>query len=464
MSVIAACSVRTQAAVALHSVGDGPDGSVALMQPPQRNLAADFYRASGVGLIVVGHWLLSSVTYHHDRSGAHFGLENPLGAIPSTQWLTWIFQAVPLFFVVAGYAGALSWEHRVRDSGFSREDWLRRRLARVLGPTAAYVAVVAVVVLAFEISGVAGSVLRYGGWAVGMHLWFLSVYIMVVSLTPVAVAAQRRWGLRAPTVLAAAAVAVDLGSRLGHVQQVGALNYLLVWGLFYQLGIAWRSGQLRTRAAVGLGVGSGLTLLALVRFAHYPVSMIGVSGETVQNTNPPTVALMAFGCAQAGIAIAVAPRLSQRLDTPRARSVLARANANIMALYLWHMIPVVIVAVTVYPLALLPQPALASIDWWWIRLAWVAIVCLVAGAEMVLLVRLRRVLSAPLPTFGTPDSRGWSEVALLTGAALTAYSLHMFAAAGFAPGGHFASATAALFATGVSLVALHPGAVRGYLP
>lgn len=71
---------------------------------PDRNLAVDYYRVSGVILIVLGHWLAGSVTYHD----GHFGRQNPLVDMPWTQWLTWPFQAVPVFFLVAGYAGAVS--------------------------------------------------------------------------------------------------------------------------------------------------------------------------------------------------------------------------------------------------------------------------------------------------------------------------------------------------------------------
>ena len=75
---------------------------------PARDLAVDFYRFSGVVLIVLGHWLAGSVTYHDGQ----FGRQNPLVDLPWTQWLTWPFQAVPTFFLVAGYAGAVSWTHR----------------------------------------------------------------------------------------------------------------------------------------------------------------------------------------------------------------------------------------------------------------------------------------------------------------------------------------------------------------
>src|SRR5271170_6707871 len=114
-----------------------------MAEGPVRNPAVDFYRVSGVVLIVLGHWLAGAVTY---RDGA-FGRQNPLVDQPWTQWLTWPFQAVPTFFLVAGYAGAVSWTHRRDAGGVSRQTWLRHRLARVLGPTTVYVGLVSAIVV-----------------------------------------------------------------------------------------------------------------------------------------------------------------------------------------------------------------------------------------------------------------------------------------------------------------------------
>lgn len=419
---------------------------------PARNLAVDFYRASGVVLIVLGHWLAGSVTY---RDG-QFGRENPLLDMPWTQWLTWIFQAVPVFFFVAGYAGAVSWSHR-RDAGsFSRQAWIRHRLARVLGPTTVYVAVVSVIVVVLELRRVPGTVLEYAGWAVAMHLWFLAVYVLVVSLTPIAVAAHRRWGLLVPAVLAAGVVLVDVVSLAGHVPYVGSLNYLLCWGLLYQLGIAWRGGLLAGRRPVLLAAGSAVALALLIRVGPYPVSMIGVPGEAIENTTPPTVAMMAFGCAQAGLAMAFAAVLDRVLHHRPVHRVLATANANVMALYLWHMIPVVIVAIVAYPAGLIPQPPEGSAAWWLVRLEWIAILSVVTAGEMLLLWWQRRFFAAPLPTFGLPLGDRWAEAIMLAGAVLAAVGLHLLAQGGFAPDGRFSWTAAGVFVTGVVLVAARP--------
>jgi surface polysaccharide O-acyltransferase-like enzyme len=322
-----------------------------------------------------------------------------------------------------------------------------------------YVALVSVVVIVVDASGVAGSTLEYAGWAVAMHLWFLAVYLVLVLLTPVAIAAQRRWGLVVLALLAAGVVAVDVASLAGQVPYLGWLNYLLCWAALYQLGIAWQKGSLAGLRPVMLAVGSACTLWLLIWLGPYPVSMIGVPGQAVQNTEPPSLAMLAFGCAQAGLAISVAPALNRALQAAWVQRVLSRANTNVMALYLWHMIPVVIVAIVGYPAGLLPQPLEGTAEWWLARLEWVFVLGLVTAAELALLWWGRRLFAAPLPTFSNSPGR-WAEPATLVGAASAAYGLAYLAAAGFAPGGNFSWLAAATFAVGVLLVALAP--VAGY--
>jgi fucose 4-O-acetylase-like acetyltransferase len=418
---------------------------------PVRNLAVDFYRVSGVVLIVLGHWLAGSVTY---RDG-YFGRQNPLADQPWTQWLTWVFQAVPTFFLVAGYAAAVSWNHRRAIEGLSRPSWLRHRLARVLGPTTVYVALVSAVVVVLDTYGVARSTLEYAGWAVAMHLWFLAVYLLVVSLTPIAFAAQRRWGLWVPAGLALGVAVVDAASLAGHVPYLGWLNYLLCWATLYQLGIAWQKGLLARVRPLLLAACSAAALALLIWLGPYPVSMIGVPGQAVQNSDPPSLAMLAFGCGQAGLVVTLAPALNRALRADLVQRVLARANSNVMALYLWHMIPVVVVAIVGYPAGLLPQPVEGTAQWWLARLEWVLVLSLVTAVELALLWWGRSFFAAPLPALNVLRGR-WAEPITLVGAALAAYGLAYLAAAGFAPYGSFPWPAAATFAVGVLLVALVP--------
>jgi hypothetical protein len=322
-----------------------------------------------------------------------------------------------------------------------------------------YVVLVSAVVVVSDARQVASSTLEYAGWAVAMHLWFLAVYLVVVSLTPIAIAAQRRWGLLAPAAPAVGVAAVDAVSLGGHVPYLGWLNYLLCWAVLYQLGIAWHNGLLAGPRSVLLAAGSAVALALLIGLGPYPVSMIGVPGESVQNSEPPSVAMLAFACAQAGLVIALAPALNRALRAGLVQRVLARANSNVMALYLWHMIPVVIVAIVGYPAGLLPQPVDGTAQWWLARLEWVIILGLVTAVELALLWWGRRFFAAPLPVLATFRGR-WAEPIMLAGAFMAAYGLAFVAAEGFAPYGHFPWLTALIFAIGVLLVALCPAVYR----
>jgi hypothetical protein len=360
--------------------------------------------------------------------------------------------------VVAGYASAVSWTRRDPDE--SRQTWLRRRLVRPIGPTVVYVAFALLVAALLGVVGVAGSELDFGAWAVAMHLWFLGIYVLVVALTPVAVAAHRRWGKWVPFVMTVAVALLDVASIGAHLPYVAWLNYLLVWGVLYQLGIAWHDGTLCRRAAIALAVLSAAVLVLLVTVGPYPVSMIGVPGATVNNTGPPNLALLALGGVQAGVALTMAPAVNRLLKSVRVQRILAVANDNVMALYLWHMVPVVIVALAGYPTGLLPQPALGSAAWWWFRLEWVAILAVVVAAELVLLWWGRKLFSAPLPTVGVPIAPRLGEVLLFAGTAAVAATISIFATIGFAPAGRFPVAASAGLAVGVALVALAPVSTR----
>ncbi len=420
--------------------------------PPARELALDLYRSGAVILVVVGHWLLSVMTYHDGE----FGRDNPLVELPWTQWLTWFFQVVPVFFAVAGFASAVSWERFEADGTESRQDWLRRRVARTLGPTAVYVLFVLTLVAILLLSGIDGAVLELGGWAVAMHLWFLAVYLMMVVLTPIAVAAHRRWGLAVPVVLAAGVAVVDaIGIGTGY-SEIRMVNYLFCWAAIYQVGIAWHGGLLRRPQLLGMAGVAAALLGVLVTWGPYPIPMIGVPGVRVENSAPPSLALLALAAVQIGALLASAPAVSRALRRGAWPRIIGIANNNVMALYLWHMLPVVIVALLGYPTGLLPQPPLGSGAWWLARLEWELVLAVVVVALLALLWWQRRVFAASVPTVDVPAPNVLGEAALYAGTAAAALALGRIAASGFAPDGRFPVDTALLFAVGILLVALRP--------
>ncbi|NKQ56037.1 acyltransferase [Amycolatopsis sp. K13G38] len=415
------------------------------MRARQRDLSVDLFRVLAVVVVVLGHWLAASLTYRNGR----FGDENVLAGVPWTRWLTLFFQVIPLLFLVAGYANAASWDHRGDDRW---PDWLRRRVSATLGPATAYVAVVLIAVAVCLVSHVDGQQLEYAASAVALHLWFLPVYLVLVSLTPVMVAAQRRWGWAAPAALAAAVAVVDAATLGGRLPLLGWANYLLGWAAVYQLGVAWLRGALRGRLPRLLAVGGAATLAVLIRFGPYPLSMVAVPGETVRNTSPPTVALLAFSVAQAGLVAAVAPTLNRRLAASRWRHPLAAVNNRVMGLYLWHMIPVVLVALAAYPAGLLPQPVPGTAGWWLSRAVWVALLTAVTAIVLALLAVARAHFGGRLSRW----SPGWpvwlSRPLLVLGAATAAYALFRFTVGGFAPRGRFPVTSTLLYFAGAALL------------
>ena len=417
-----------------------------------RELSADLYRVVAVTVVVIGHWLVSAVTFHDGQ----FGNDYPLDAMPWTRWLTLVFQVVPVFFLVGGYASAASWTRWREAGGRGWTEWVRNRLAAILGPTTAYVVLVLVAVAVLDWVGVGRSPLRFGGWAVAMHLWFVPIYLALLTLTPVAVAAHRRWGLLVPAVLAIAVVVVDVAARVWPLPTISSANYLLCWGAIYQAGICWRGGVLDGRRPVLIAAPAAIVLAMLLGLRCYPISMVGSPGATEQNNFPPTAALLAFAAVQAAVMVAAAPAVTRRLQRSRWQRPLAAANNNVMAVYLWQMVPVVVVALVGYPTGLLPQPEAGTGQWWGFRLIWLLILLVVTTAQMALLWWGRSVFNRALPAISTPLPM-WSAPALLiVGVGTATFVLAHLAVEGFAPDGHFSAVYALLYVGAVGLISVAP--------
>jgi fucose 4-O-acetylase-like acetyltransferase len=409
-----------------------------------RNRYADLLRVGAISMVVAGHWLLTDIT---DRGGTLSGLD-ALDYISWGRWVTLVFQVMPVFFLVGGYVNARSWTAR-QEQGEGWAEWVRPRAMRLLWPTAVYVTVAILAFAAARMAGASAAELTQVGWLVAFQLWFLPVYLLLIAATPVMLAAHRRWGLAVPAVMAAAAAAVDVGVIAGHLPLVGYANYLLVWGAMHQWGFAWQDGTL-TRARWrpwALAAGGAAVLAALLTWGPFPVDMIG-AGERIGNTTPPSIALLAFAAAQTGLVLAAEPVASRWLARPRRWRLVARLNGPVMTVYLWHMVPVVIVGVALYPTAVMPQPAIGSAQWWLTRPAWLGACALILVLLVVVVMRAERPMLR-LPTgLGTPGR--WSGPLLLAGIAATMTGLARLAIAGFDPGGALPALALAAFGCGVA--------------
>ena len=109
---------------------------LAVRTPASRNRHVDFLRASAICVVVIGHWLMAAPSVERGQ----FTLSDMLQIAPKTQWLTWIFQVMPIFFLVGGYANAVSWQS-ARRTGEGYASWVSRRLQRLVRPLVPVLAV-----------------------------------------------------------------------------------------------------------------------------------------------------------------------------------------------------------------------------------------------------------------------------------------------------------------------------------
>jgi fucose 4-O-acetylase-like acetyltransferase len=430
-----------------HPVTDRAPGAKS-----DRNRYADLLRVGAITMVVVGHWLLTDITY---KNGTLSGLD-ALDYVSWGRWVTLVFQVMPVFFLVGGYVNARSWTAH-QQQGERWTDWIRERAMRLLWPTAAYVAVAVAAVAVAGLAGASAAELAEAGWLVALQLWFLPVYLLLIVLTPVMLAAHRRWRLAIPVVMAAGAAAVDAGVIGAHLALIGYANYLLVWGSMHQWGFAWQDGTL-TRARwrpYALAAGGAAVLAGLLTWGPFPVDMIG-AGERVGNTTPPSIALLAFAGAQTGLVLAAEPFVSRWLARPRRWRAITRLNPAVMTVYLWHMVPVVIVAVALYPTAVMPQPAIGSAQWWQTRPAWLGACALILVPLVLAVMRAERPMLRLPSGLGTPGR--WSGIILLAGIAAAMAGLARLAIAGFAPGGALPVLALAALGCGVigTLFSGHP--------
>ncbi|WP_256921210.1 acyltransferase family protein, partial [Streptomyces hilarionis] len=411
--------------------------------------------------MVLGHWLITGLVRRPD---GEIVAPELLATVPWTQWLTLGFQIMPLFFLAGGHAAGGSWA-RARSAGGTVAGWVGQRTVRLLLPAAAYSGLVLIAVAVSAALGVDPATLALVGWAMAMQFWFLPVYLLLSALTPAMYALHERWGVRVPVGLGV--VALGIGASLaaagsprpGLVEAVGALNYLLVWGVVYQLGFCWRDGSLgrdgRSAVPIALAVGGGAAFAALVGPGPFPVSLILVTGQELSNADPPSPAMLAWGVAQVGAALLVAPVVRRVLERARIRRAVRVLGAGSMALYLWHMAPVPIVAAAFYLTGLAPEPAYGSAAWWALRLPWL----LVLGGVLAGVVRALRPLERQVagvearvrPAAGLRGAAAWP---LWGGLGISVCALTYFAGHGFAHGGALAVWPAVALGVGTALVGL----------
>ncbi|MGI9248602.1 MAG: acyltransferase family protein [Woeseiaceae bacterium] len=380
---------------------------MAEMTPDERNRYVDFLRAVSILMVVTGHWLIVALYY---KDGA-LTPGDLLVLRPNTQWLTWVFQVMPIFFIVGGYANAVSLES-ARRRQVDYAGWLVTRLNRLVSPLLVLLFAWAVLAAILHFSGVTGKVLSLASRASLIPIWFLAIYTMVVVLAPATYMAWRRWGFASFWVFVIVGALVDIAYFTTKQQWLGWTNYFWVWLAVHHLGYAWRDGRMGTPARLLVYSFLGLAALWLLIFkGPYPFAMVGSPDEAISNTLPPKITLLTLGIAQFGLLLAIEAPMRRVLTNLNLWAGTVLINSMIMTLYLWHLTVMVILISVLYlaggfGLGLEP----ASSEWWLTRPVWIGVLylCLLPVA----------VALGPLERRGRPAGAAIPSAARLVAGAL----------------------------------------------
>lgn len=394
---------------------------LAAQTPSTRDRYVDFLRAASIAAVVFGHWFIGII--HWDG-----GVIRTTSAVGVTSWMwlaTWFFQVMPIFFFVGGFSNLVAYDSS-RRRGEPTRAFVRSRIERLLKPSLVFLGVWTVVQIALHLADIGAAngprlwdgtrllrgMLPPGATVPFGPLWFLGVYLIVVSISPLTIRLHRRFGLWVPAAMAAGTVVADvIGFGFGH-PGVRWFNVGFVLLLPHQLGHFYADGSM-TRwpkrvfwgmIAIGLG---GLLLLtnptvfrlfgdARMRWfptiGHYPKSLLGTDVEPISNAYPPTVCFLLGGIWAIGAVMLLRPKLSRWLERSRPWKTTIAVNGVIMTLFLWHMTAYLIMILALWPLGF-GHEADTTPRWWLERPLWE----LAPAIVLLLLIRVVGKLERPAP-------------------------------------------------------------------
>jgi surface polysaccharide O-acyltransferase-like enzyme len=362
--------------------------------PAERNRVVDLMRVVSILVVVFGHWLLAAVTI----DGGELSAGHLLELSDWTHPLTWLFQVMPIFFFVGGYANALSWRS-ARNKSAAYGAWLRERMRRLALPVVPLLIVWGVGGWLAIRAGLDWEMLQLASKVALVPTWFLAAYVVIVTLTPPALHLWDRFGWWAIAGGLALAGLADVLAIAGGVVWVGFLNYLFVWGTVHMLGFAWVDGRFAMRSLRYLTLAGGfLVTLVLVWAGPYPVAMVGLDTAEVTNSYPPRVTLAFLGLFQAGLVLVLEPMLQRAASRRRSWTFVVGISALIMTLYLWHLTAMVIaigisLALDGFGLGIEPL----TTGWWLSRPLWFGVLGLLTICLMLVFGRFERPGRDPRP-------------------------------------------------------------------
>ncbi|MFE0204663.1 acyltransferase [Streptomyces sp. NPDC058985] len=337
--------------------------------PASRDRAVDALRAFAILGVVLGHWLVTALV----ADGNGLRAASPLRDMPWLAPVSWAFQTLAVFFLVGGHV-ATRGHTSARARGESYGRWLSARLSRLFRPVLAVLGLWSVTAALLVVTGAEfGTVHTLVKLALS-PMWFLLVFAALTAATPLLTRLSPLW----PLVVVLHVDLLRFG--FGAPSWLGWLNLAAGWLVPFTLGAAWARGELdRRRSGWILLTGGTAATAALVAWAGYPASMVGVPGAAVSNLNPPTLAAVTFGLAQCGLALLLRDRLRRAMRRPVAWAAVALVNLSAMTIFLWHQ--TALMATTAGSLLLGRLPGLHTrpdgLEWVAARIAWLPVFALV---------------------------------------------------------------------------------------
>ena len=420
---------------------------MAAQTPAERNRYVDFLRFISILVVIVGHWLIATA-YMVDGE-MHLG--HLLKDSTKFHWMTWIFQVMPIFFIVGGYSNAVSLES-ARRKGIDYAGWLSARLNRLVAPLLVLLISWGVIAVLLAFSGVTPENVKMLSRAALIPTWFLAIYIMIVMLAPAAYKFWQRFGFASFWAFVVAAVLTDVVFYKFDQLWFGYANYFFVWLAVHHLGFAWRDdrmgGALKLLSYSALGFAS---LWLLVTYGPYPLAMVG-SPDEVSNSAPPKVTLIALGVFQFGLLLSLENPMRRALNGLRLWTATVLINSMIMTVYLWHMTLMIVFVALLY---LAGGPGLgiepATTEWWLTRPIWI-------GVLLILLLPVALLMSPLERRSRSADSPIPSAARQIVGAVMLCFGITMLVMIGYD-----GTPTTRLDLGAISLVVVGAG-ISGLLP
>ncbi|MGO4663771.1 acyltransferase [Terrabacter sp. 2TAF16] len=375
--------------------------------PADRDRWVDTLRAGSLLVVVLGHWLMVSITPDGQ-------ITNALAVVPALQPLTWLLQVMPLFFLVGGVAHAHTLESLERSRPEPRGRYaafFRARATRLLRPTLAFLAVWVVLGVVADLSGLtsrpgdAGRLARDALVTVPQLLWFVGIYLGACAFARSCVTSTGAgasssswcswcWPASSTSCLSAA----------GPSSSATSTSPSSGWPCTSSGSLGVTAGS---RPLAGGRWPSSVSAMGLaVAFGPYPTSMVGLPGEAVSNMAPPTAALLAQGIGICGLAVVLRPVMARVLARPRVWRSVVLGGPFAMTAFLWHLTALMTILLALRALGVV-QPSVASWQWWLTRPLLFTVLAVVTGLLVAVFVRFDRGPRTAADAAAEP--RGWVD-------------------------------------------------------